>query len=245
MSGIHLIMPMGGLGSRFASEGYQTPKPLIEVDGMPMFKKAISSIDKDLIEKVTIIIRKESQEKFLLKEEILKQIPTAAVVIIEKLTGGATETVLEASDLISEKDHLLIMDCDLWFKSRAYMKEVTRIIEDKSSVDGLLLTFESDSPKYSYAKLDDEGFVSQTAEKKVISRNAIAGAYFFSSSRDFLNAAKNLVQRGLTEENKEYYISPLFNEIIKSGGKVKAVEVEEYYSFGTPEELNGYKARKN
>lgn len=44
MRSLHSIMPMVGEGSRFMKEGWTTPKPLIELHGLPLFKRAISSI---------------------------------------------------------------------------------------------------------------------------------------------------------------------------------------------------------
>ena len=41
MRPLHIIMPMAGEGSRFAKAGWTTPKPLIEVNGQPLFKHSI------------------------------------------------------------------------------------------------------------------------------------------------------------------------------------------------------------
>ena len=44
MRNLHIIMPMAGEGSRFRNAGWTTPKPLIELNGKPLFVRAIESV---------------------------------------------------------------------------------------------------------------------------------------------------------------------------------------------------------
>lgn len=72
-------MPMAGEGSRFLKEGWTTPKPLIELNGQPLFKHAISSVtDKDIQMKYSFIVRQEHIDKYQIDKGIrsfyLKQI---------------------------------------------------------------------------------------------------------------------------------------------------------------------------
>ena len=50
MRSLHIIMPMAGEGSRFLQEGWTIPKPLIELNGVPLFLRAISSVSANGIE---------------------------------------------------------------------------------------------------------------------------------------------------------------------------------------------------
>ncbi len=241
---LKILMPMAGLGSRFQYAGFKEPKPLIDVGGMPMYRKALSSLnslhyDKDHI----MVIQEQHQLDYGLGDSLLKDLPHASVVMLERVTGGAAETCLKASGLLTDVDPVLIMDCDLWFRSRAYFALIEEIINNHVPCDletgGALLYFNAESPRYSYAEIED-GMVLRTAEKEVISSNALAGAYFFSSGKIFKAAAGELIKRGITTDVKEYYISLLYNIIIASGLSVKAAPVEEYHSFGTPEELKNF-----
>ncbi len=243
---LKILMPMAGLGSRFKDAGFKEPKPLIDVGGMPMYKKALSSLDSLHYDKDHImVIQEQHQLDYGLGESLLADLPHASVVMLECVTGGAAETCLKASKLLTDDDPVLVMDCDLWFRSRAYFALIEEITNDSTPCDtetgGALLYFNADSPRYSYAEIED-GRVIRTAEKEVISPNALAGAYFFSSGKIFKAAAKELVERGITTNVKEYYISLLYNIIIASGLTVKAAPVEEYHSFGTPEELKTFES---
>lgn len=242
MRTLHVIMPMAGEGSRFLKEGWSTPKPLIMLDDVPLFIRALNSIQIDGVPmKYSFIVRKEHIDKYNLEKKIKSYIPDSNVFYVEQTTRGAVETCLLAESKILYEESILVLDCDLEFKSKMFIDEIkTTLGKRKEEVEGgVLVGFKSKLPKYSYAEVDKNGYVVRTAEKEVISNNALCGAYFFSSGQSFLENARNL----LSEPNytkQEYYISLLFNYLLKAGQKVKLVPMEEYRSFGTPEEFNRY-----
>lgn len=239
MATIQVLMPMGGLGSRFANEGYTVPKPLIEVDGKPMFMRALDSF-KSLDSVVHIfIIRKEHDEQYDLANQIRIQLPEAKIAILDHDTGGAVETCLIAENLINEELPIVIADCDIYFESAAYFDKVLRTTETDGP-DAMLLTFPSDDPRYSYVELNAENHVVRTAEKIVISNHAILGGYFFRSGLLFLQLAKTFVEGGLPAGLKEYYMSHLFNILLERAGTIDVADIDVMHIFGTPEELNAY-----
>lgn len=234
---LHILMPMGGLGARFASQGFHVPKPLIPVDGIPMFRKALSSFDGlSLAPAVTTIIRRELDETFALAARIKQAAPGAAVAVIERLTRGAVETCLAAADDIRDDDAVVVLDCDLWFESADYLALIGDVLAGRRALAAALLTFTAHDARYSFARLAGTRVI-ETAEKRAISSHAIAGAYFFSTGEIFLRAARELMSRPVEQE---YYLSYLYNIIIGQGGAVEAVHTSRYRSFGTPEELAAY-----
>lgn len=238
-------MPMAGAGSRFADAGFALPKPLILVDKLPMFRKAISSLDGIHADKTFyFIIRQEHVDKQQLDQLIKDALPEANVIVIAEMTRGAAETAYAVKNNLSLEDAAIIMDCDLWFNSISYNSMVEEVVRNTSDVNGGLLTFPSDNPRYSYAKTDENGIVTETAEKVVISNDAITGAYFFSTARDFLYATEELMKKPLNEKMPEYYMSLLYNILINEGKKFKAAKVDQFSSFGTPEELAEYENSK-
>ncbi len=234
-------MPMGGLGSRFSNAGYTTPKPLIPVDGMPMFKKALSSI-KEVTDNTSyyFVIRQEHVDSLGLDKLIADALPDAHIIIIPELTRGAAETAYAAAPHLDPDSPLVIMDCDLWFKSASYEDMLRETLSGSLEIAGGLLTFEADNPRYSYALIDRDNIVTKTAEKRVISNNAITGAYFFANAKTFTRSAEELLSLPISEAMPEYYISNLYNIILSEGGSVKACYVDKFASFGTPEELQSY-----
>lgn len=235
-------MPMAGEGSRFLNEGWQTPKPLIKLNNIELFRHAISSVAiAGVTMKYSFIVRQEHIDKYGIDKQIKKLLPEANIFAVLKTTRGAVETCLMARSAISKEDAIIVMDCDLEFRSKAYTQGIRDILcKSMEDVDGgMLVSFDSDNPKYSYAEVDDNMIVKRTAEKEVISNHALCGAYFFSKSDSFLFAADTL----MNEKNfskPEYYVSLLYNYLLRRGETIKLAKMEEYYSYGTPEELKKY-----
>lgn len=235
-------MPMAGEGSRFLKEGWTTPKPLIELNGQPLFKHAISSVtDKDIQMKYSFIVRQEHIDKYQIDKGIRSFLPEANLFSVVKTTRGAVETCLIAENAIADDDAVIVMDCDLEFRSKKFMEIIKQILNKpiEEATGGALVSFESNEPRYSYAALGEDGFVARTAEKEVISNHALCGAYFFASGRRFKQIAHLLLAEP-TFTKPEYYVSLLFNYLLKDGEKVWLAPMEEYYSYGTPEELKRY-----
>lgn len=242
MRNLHIIMPMAGEGSRFLKEGWTTPKPLIELNGQPLFKHAISSVaDKDIQMKYSFIVRQEHIDKYQIDKGIRSFLPEANLFSVVKTTRGAVETCLIAENAIADDDAVIVMDCDLEFRSKKFMEIIKQILNKpiEEATGGALVSFESNEPRYSYAALGEDGFVARTAEKEVISNHALCGAYFFASGRRFKQIAHLLLAESAFTK-PEYYVSLLFNYLLKDGEKVWLAPMEEYYSYGTPEELKRY-----
>lgn len=242
MRHLHIIMPMAGEGSRFLKEGWTTPKPLIELNGQPLFKHAISSVfDKEIPMKYSFIVRQEHIDKYQIDKGIKSFLPEANLFSVVKTTRGAVETCLVAESVIAADDAVIIMDCDLEFRSMQFIEIIKKILNQsmEEATGGALVSFESNEPRYSYAALGEDGFVTRTAEKEVISNHALCGAYFFSSGKRFIQIAHQLMDEPVFSK-PEYYVSLLFNYLLKDGEKVWLAPMEEYYSYGTPEELKRY-----
>lgn len=239
---LHIVMPMAGEGSRFLKEGWTTPKPLIELNGQPLFKHAISSVtDKDIQMKYSFIVRQEHIDKYQIDKGIRSFLPEANLFSVVKTTRGAVETCLIAENAIADDDAVIVMDCDLEFRSKKFIEIIKQILNKpiEEATGGALVSFESNEPRYSYAALGEDGFVARTAEKEVISNHALCGAYFFASGRRFKQIA-HLLLAETAFTKPEYYVSLLFNYLLKDGEKVWLAPMEEYYSYGTPEELKRY-----
>lgn len=242
MRNLHIIMPMAGEGSRFLKEGITTPKPLILANGLPFFLRAISSLRAiEAPRKYSFIVRQEHIAKFNIDKKMLEFFPDANIISVEKTTRGAVETCLLAREFIQDDDAILVLDCDLEFKSCEFNVLVTKSLSESvhNANGGVLVSFSSDNPRYSYALANSSGIVLKTAEKEVISANALAGAYFFSTAKSFLMAANQLLAKPQIEK-PEYYVSLLYNTLIENGEQVRLSKTDKYDSFGTPEELANY-----
>ncbi len=239
MRTLHIIMPMAGEGSRFKEKGWNTPKPLIKINGKELFHRAIDSLkfNSNVNIKYSFIIRKEHIISHQLDSIIKTAIPNAKIFCTNRTTRGAVESCLIAESNIEDNEAVIIMDCDLEFNSLKYIELIYESLRtDSPKYAGGLLSFKSQLPKYSYAEVDSTNYVIRTAEKEVISDNALCGAYFFSNGADFKRIAHKLLNEA-NFDKPEYYISLLYNYLIGEGKLIKLAKIDEYYSYGTPDEL--------
>ncbi len=240
MRKLQLLLPMGGLGKRFADAGFSLPKPLIPVDGKAMFIKAASSFS-DIEHSVTVVLRREHEEKFHLASQIKTALPSASIVMIDHVTRGCVETCLAAESALSMTDGMVVLDCDLYFSSPEYIKAIKGILSNELNYSGALTYHKNTNPHFSFLKLNGDE-VTDIAEKRAISDNAIIGGYFFSRAGDFFRVGKELI-KAPPNGAAEYYVSLVYAELLKQGHRFIAKESKRYDSFGTPAELQAYEAK--
>ena len=233
-------MPMAGEGSRFRNAGWTTPKPLIELKGKPLFVRAIESVKvPGAPMKYSFIVRQEHIDEYGVDQSIREILPEAHIYSVLQTTRGAVETCLMAEENIADDDAVVVMDCDLEFRSEKYRDIITQALKTpgETASGGGLVSFESDLPKYSDAEIGEDGLVKRTAEKEVISNHALCGAYFFASGKEFKRVAHQLLNAPVMEK-PEFYVSLLYNYLLREGAPVKLAPMEMYRSYGTPEELS-------
>ena len=230
MKKVNLLLPIAGRAQRFIDKDYLVPKPLIVADGKHIIDWSLSSID---ISNCNLIfcVRWDHINKFSI-DYILRQKfgDDIKIVVINHITEGAVSTCLLAKKYIDNENPLVIYTPDTYFLNQF---DPYTISED---TDGLILTFKANSPAHSYAKLDDEGYVTKTAEKEVISENAAVGVYYFKKGQDFVNYGEKLIDKNI-RVNNEFYICPIYNLLIEDGLKIKCQVAEKNSCLGTPEEL--------
>lgn len=237
---LQVLMPMGGLGSRFVAAGETTPKPLIDIDGEPMFRRALQSFPPEVRVRSLFVVRRDQEDAYGVCAGIRASRPDAEFAILDHDTRGPVETCLEIADRIDPDIPITVADCDIFFRSRAYFENILNL--HRRPFDGMLLTFESRDPRYSYVELNPAGEAVRTAEKVVISDHALLGGYFFRSGGLFLDLAREFIGELLPAGLKEYYLSHLFNMLLARDGRVRVASVDSMHIFGTPEELAAYRA---
>ncbi len=231
---MNILIPMAGAGKRFADAGYVFPKPLIEIDNKPMIQWVIESLNFNA--NYIFIIQKEHQEKYNIKSVLKILQPNCKIVELDHITEGAACTTLLAKEFINNSDPLIIANSDQyinWNSSKALYDF------NSKNLDGAILTFEAIHPKWSYAKCNDDGFVTEVAEKKVISKNATVGVYYWKHGSDYVQSAENMIKKNI-RVNNEFYVCPVYNEFLLKNKKVKIHNVEKMWGLGTPEDLNNF-----
>lgn len=226
---------MAGRGSRFSSAGYEESKPLIDVDGRPMFMAALGSVSGLAPRPVIAVVREEQIHRERIDERIRAEVPDAEIVVLPRMTRGAAESARAATSVLDPARPVVVLDCDLEFRSTEYDSRVDALSDAPAAV---LLTFEAHDPRYSFVRRAADGRVLEIAEKRAISDRAVAGAYGFSSAGLFAEAADAVMGAGLSDGLGEFYMSAVVSELLRRGADVRAATVDSYTSFGTPEELD-------
>jgi HAD superfamily hydrolase (TIGR01509 family) len=226
-----VLIPMAGAGSRFSKVGYTFPKPLIEVKGKPMIQVVVENLNIDA--QHVFIVQKEHYEKYHLKTLLNLISPGCEIVQVDKLTEGAACTTLLAKECINGDFPLLIANSDQFIEwdSNEFMYSM-----GSDSIDGGILSFRSTHPKWSFAKLDENGYVERIAEKEPISDIATVGIYYWSKGSDYVKYAEEMIAKNV-RVNNEFYVAPVYNEAILDGKKIKTFDVKSMWGIGTPEDL--------
>ena len=242
MRSVNLI-PLAGDGLRYLKAGYNTPKPLIEIDGLPMIiRSAMSLPDADL----WIFICKKQHILDSKIDDLLKEyFPSSLIISVDYLTDGQASTCLLAKEYLAPSDILTIGACDnkVDFDMHNYQKKI-------KSTDALVWTFRNNRAAarnpdmYGWANLNKDGRISDISCKSPISSNpindhALVGAFSFSRAEYFLTYANKIIEKN-RRINNEFYLDIVMDECACSGLNVKPFEVLDYTCWGTPEDLKSY-----
>jgi len=235
-----IVMPIAGLGSRFTKVGINTPKPLIEIMGKKMIQWSRESIPFAKNEDFIFIVRKEHVNEFHIDEELKKIFgPKIKIIIIDYVTQGMACTVLLAKEFINNDEQLIITDADHYFINKKYYDQLQHP-EKYPEVKGGIPTFEATDPKWSFSKVDDNGYIVEIAEKIPISPYANVGEYYFRHGKDYVAAAEEMIKKDLRVRN-EFYVAPVYNLLIEKGYKFTAPVCDEMWGLGTPEDVAFFK----
>lgn len=231
---MNIVIPMAGAGSRFAEVGYTFPKPLIDVQGKPMIQVVVDNLCLDA--NYIFIVQKEHREKYNLDTMLNLIAPNCKVVETDGLTEGAACTTLLAKEFIDNDNPLFIANSDQFveWNSMDFMYKAK-----ESSCDGAIVTFESTHPKWSYAKTDGLGMVTEVAEKNPISNEATVGFYYWKKGGDYVKYAEDMIALN-QRVNGEFYVCPVYNNAIQNGRKISTYKVDGMWGLGTPEDLRYY-----
>lgn len=231
---MNVLIPMAGAGSRFAQAGYTFPKPLIEVHGKPMIELVVNNLNIEA--RYIFIVQKEHYEKYQLKYLLSLIAPNCEIIQVDGLTEGAACTTLLAREFIDNDQPLMIANSDQYVEWNSNECMYAFSADD---IDGGILTFESHHPKWSYAKVGENGFVSEVAEKKVISSNATVGIYYWKRGSDYVKYADQMIEKNI-RVNNEFYVCPVFNQAIEDNKKIRIKQIEKMWGIGTPEDLKRF-----
>ncbi|QNI83920.1 hypothetical protein SynPROS71_00083 [Synechococcus sp. PROS-7-1] len=235
---VNLIIPAAGEGSRFAKEGWKKPKPFIDVEGRLMVERVIDNVTPNDAE-VTILLR---QDHLSAHPEVASKLNKSGhqITSVSQLTEGTASTVLLARKIYDNDNPMIVANSD-----QLVQFDINNFIRDcfERKLDGSILVFRDPSmnPKWSFARVNESGLVTEVAEKEPISNLATIGIYLFSKGKDFIVAALDMILAN-DRVNGEFYTCPVYNYMIKNGARIGIYEVpmNSMSGLGTPDDLSGY-----
>lgn len=235
---LNIVLPMAGRGSRFADAGYTLPKPLIPVHGVPMIKVVTDNLAPKCEHRFIYVCQQAHIEQYDLIPKLKSYAKNVEVIGINGITDGQVCTALLAKKFFDNDEPLMNANSDQFidFDINEYLDEM-----NARDLDGMIMTMKSQDPKWSYAKTDENGWVVETAEKKVISPDATVGIFNFKRGSDLVWAAEKMIAEDL-RVNGEFYTCPAYNYLISAGRKIGIYSIgEEYngmYGLGIPADLD-------
>ena len=235
------LIPMAGAGSRFAEQGYTTPKPLLPVLGLPMVVNAAKALP--VSEKYVFVVRDFQIKEYAIDQHLKSFFPNSDIVVLDHLTEGQAVTCLMAKNQINTSEPIVIGASD---NGMIYDREKFEYISKEA--DAIVFTFRNnpavlEKPQaYGWVKVDENLDVKQVSVKVPISESpmqdhAVVGTFWFKSGKIFVEAAEHMIAAN-TRINNEFYVDECVNDLLSLGYKVKVFEIDHYVCWGTP---NDYK----
>ena len=231
---LNVLIPMAGAGSRFQKAGYTFPKPLIDVEGKPMIQVVVENLNIEA--NYVYVVQKEHREQYNLDTLLNLITPNCTIVEVDSLTEGAACTALLAKEFIDNDNPLFFANSDQfveWDSNEFFYKM------NENDADGGIPTFKATHPKWSFAKVNKEGLVTEVQEKNPISDLATVGFYYWKHGSDFVKYAEEMIEQNI-RVNNEFYVCPVYNNAINGGLKIRTFDVPKMWGLGTPEDLNRY-----
>ena len=236
----YIVIPMAGHGKRFKDAGISKPKFMIEVENKTLFEWSLDSLPVEISRKIIFVCLEEHEKEFnvskFIKKIMKERYPRInyELVYLEKTTRGQVETVLHAKQLIDSESPLIIYNIDTHFISTRLKSKILTL--KNQNIDGLLGCFASDDENLSFVEINEKGLVKRVREKEKISNLASTGLYVFSNARQFIEAAETMIKNDIKVKD-EFFVSEIYNILLKSGKKFEIDIAEEFVPFGTPADV--------
>lgn len=210
-----------------SADEHDYPLCLAEFDGVTLLERITRKCAALPASEWIFALRERDVRRYHLDNIVRQLVARARTLVVHDNTRGAACTALLAAGSIDNADELLIVSAnevvDVDF---AALADSFRL----RGLDAGTLVFPSVHPRYSYVRLDPQGFVLEAAEKNPISNDAMAGIQWFARGRDFVRAAKQTIRKDAHVDGS-FYVAPTFNELVLEQALigVQRIEARQYH----------------
>ena len=236
---INILIPASGKNDFFKDSLY--PRLLFEINGKTMLQQVVEEYSALENKRFIFTFLKEDCKHFHLdKSARLVTDGNCKIIKINEQTGGALCSCLMCIEYIQNEDELIISNFDQVIDVQ--YDAVLNFFRENDA-DAGVISFESFHPRWSYVRTEGERVI-ESAAKKPISKQAVAGFYYFKRGRDYIDAAEKALLKGM-DKQAPYYVSSTLNELILANKKVLyyPISQEKYHMFRTTEDVKKYEAR--
>lgn len=235
-----VVIPMAGLGSRFTQAGYSTPKPLLPIHGVQMFRVVLANVITQHADRVVVISQKEWELQVQMDDISARLGLPVKLIEVSGVTSGPAATIELAEACLDPGMPVVTANSDQYVDAKLD-DFITTIVE--CNFDGAILTMIDDDPKWSYVRVNPAGLVAEVREKQVISSQATVGIYGFKSAGQMYQAFRDMKAAGETVNN-ELYVAPAYNQMISRGAKIIEWNLggvaEVMFGMGIPEDYEHF-----
>ncbi len=234
---INILLPALGSSTFFQDSFF--PKTLYEISGKTMLERVIDNFSELPSKEYIFVFSDEDCNRFHVDAAAKILTDGCKVIKLRNQTAGALCTCLMTLEYIDNETPLIIANCD-----QIIQVDYNRVLSkfDEQNNDAGLILFPNIHPRWSYAKIKGDE-VMEVAEKRPLSKSAIAGFYYFRQGHFFVEAAKRAIMKDNSLDDI-FYISASINELILMGKKIGYYDIkkEQYCSFYSPEKIKEYEA---
>ena len=237
---MNVVVLLAGDDANFVKDGKEYPKLLTEIDGKTMIEIVLEGLEllNTPGNNIIFMIRKHDNDRYYLGDIMKLIVPKSHIVTIEGETAGAALTSLIAIEYLDEEESLVLVNGD-----QLLDYDENDLVEFfiKNNADAGVLVFNSFHPRWSYVRTDNDGLVTEAAEKRPISNQATAGFYYYKKTSEYIKCAKRMILKG-GDVNGLYYICPVFNEMILEHKNILTypIDSKKYHSFMSPEKVKEF-----
>lgn len=245
---MNIIIPMAGSGDRFVSAGYKEPKPIIKVGGKYIVEYVCDMFDKKN-DNFVFICNDTHLQSTDMRIRLRGLVKNATIVSMPQHKFGPVRTVLAAVDYIIDDDPVIVAYCD---NPVTWNYDDFKAFVDINDVDGCIVSHTGFHPHilsstmFAYSKTNSSGIVSEIKEKACYTSNrfkehASSGIYYFKRGDYVKNYFRQAIQENI-HYNGEFYVTLVFNLLIKDGLAVYSYLNDKVLAFGTPNEIRNFEA---
>ena len=241
-----IIIPMAGSGQRFIDRGYSDPKPLIKVNGKMIIEYVLEMFSPT--DDYVFVCNDDHLENTNMREVLTSLVPSAKIVSMPPHKLGPVYSVKQVYDCIEDDEEVIVSYCDnpyLWDK-----EEFANHIKN-NDLDGCVISHSGFHPhslnhtKMAFMKTNN-GLVEEIKEKECytddpMNEHASTGTYYFSRGRDIKKYFDIAIDEDVSY-NGEYYVTLVYNLLIRDGLRIGYYDTPFATVMGTPEEVENFES---